>query len=177
VPLYASSRIGGSNGKKYQKIAKRPENSTIKPLSTISVLCMKIQWRGTDSPAPATDAHATEAIYHYRCNTISSASLPVIFRFKSKILFFVLFHLYPHVTRKRRWRYILDDNPHPLRSCPFPSLPFDFLPLNLLLVRSHQAEIIMESALSKDTTTCAMRVRVEPRSRDCDHTVAIKTAL
>jgi len=27
-------------------------------------------------------------------------------------------------------------NPHSLRSCPFPSFP-DFLPLNLLLVRSH----------------------------------------
>jgi len=48
---------------------------------------------------------------------------------------------------------------------------FDFLPLNLLLVRSHQAEIII---LSKDATTCAMREGIELRSRDCDHTVAVK---
>jgi len=33
-----------------------------------------------------------------------------------------LFHLYLPVTRKRRWRYIYcRTNPHPLRSCPFPS--------------------------------------------------------
>jgi len=32
-------------------------------------------------------------------------------------------------------------------------------------------------APSKDTTTCSMRVGVEPRSRDPDHTVAVKTAL
>jgi len=41
-------------------------------------------------------------------------------------------------------------NPHPLRSCPFPSFTvafFDFLPFNLLLVRSHQAEIIIEKRL------------------------------
>jgi len=29
---------------------------------------------------------------------------------------FVLFHFYPPVTRKRRWRYILDE-PHRLMSC------------------------------------------------------------
>jgi len=29
-----------------------------------------------------------------------------------------LFHLYPPVTRKRRWRYILDEST-PARSCPF----------------------------------------------------------
>jgi len=53
---------------------------------------------------------------------------------------------------------------------------FDFLPLNLVLVRSHQAEIIILSALSKDATTCTMMAEVEPRSRNRDHTVAIKTA-
>jgi len=39
-------------------------------------------------------------------------------------------------------------NPHPLRSCPYQISEFsvcvlDFLPVNLLLVRSHQAEIII----------------------------------
>jgi len=34
-----------------------------------------------------------------------------------------------------------------------------------------------QRALSKDATTCMMKVGVESRSRDCDHTVAIKTAL
>jgi len=34
-------------------------------------------------------------------------------------------------------------NPHPLGSCPFSSYLFVFLLLNLLLVRSHQAEIII----------------------------------
>jgi len=39
-------------------------------------------------------------------------------------------------------------NPHPLRSCPFPSFPFFyFLPLNLLLVRSNQAETIIVKRL------------------------------
>jgi len=41
-------------------------------------------------------------------------------------------------------------NLHPLRSCPFPSFPvvsWDFLPLNLLLVQSHQAEIIIVKCL------------------------------
>jgi len=47
---------------------------------------------------------------------------------------------------------------------------FDFLPLNLLFVRSHQAEIII-------ATTCPMMVGVEPRSCDHDHTVAVKSAL
>jgi len=50
---------------------------------------------------------------------------------------------------------------------------FDFLPLNLLLVRSHQAEIIIVSALFKDAT----RMGVEHKSRNRDHTVAIETAL
>jgi len=41
-------------------------------------------------------------------------------------------------------------NPHSLKSCPFPSFPdffFDFLSLNLLLVRSYQAEIIIVKRL------------------------------
>jgi len=41
---------GRGNGK------KRPENSAIKPLSTIFVLYMKIQ-EGHGPPAPAADAH------------------------------------------------------------------------------------------------------------------------
>jgi len=48
------------------------------------------------------------------------------------------------------------------------------LTLNLLLVRSHLAEIIIVKCLSKGTTTCATRVGVKPRSRYHDHTVAVK---
>jgi len=61
----------------------------------------------------------------------------------------LLFQLDPPVTRKRRWRYILDESA-PALSCPFSSFPgcfFDFLLLNLLLVRSHQAEIIIVNRL------------------------------
>jgi len=56
------SRSGGTNEKKYRKIAllslfrggggngKKTKNSTIKPLSTISVPCMKIQVERARSP-------------------------------------------------------------------------------------------------------------------------------
>jgi len=43
---------GRGNGKNDRKIAKRLKNSTIKPLSTISVLCMKIQ--GGHGPLPTS---------------------------------------------------------------------------------------------------------------------------
>jgi len=61
-----------------------------------------------------------------------------------------LFYLYPPVTRKRRWRYMLDESAPAYRSYPFPRFPvisFDFLPLNLLLIRNHQAEIIIVKRL------------------------------
>jgi len=45
---------------------------------------------------------------------------------------------------------------------------FDFLPVNLLLVRSHLVEIIIVKRLIQ-ATTCTMRVGVEPRSHDRDH--------
>jgi len=48
-----------------------------------------------------------------------------------------LFHLYPSVTRKRRWRYILDESA-PAYELSISEFSDDFLPLNLLLVRSHQ---------------------------------------
>jgi len=48
----------GEKGKRDRKIAKKKtENSTIKPLSTISVPCMKNQG-GRGRLLPATDAHA-----------------------------------------------------------------------------------------------------------------------
>jgi len=91
-------------------------------------------------------------------------------------LFVCLFHLYPPVTRKRRWRYILDEFAPALEFSisKFSGCFFDFLPLNLLLVRSHQAEIIILKRLIKDATTLPTRVIVEPRSRDRDHTVRRK---
>jgi len=74
--------------------------------------------------------------------------------------------------------------PHPLRSCPFPRFPVvsltSYHSLNLLLVRSHQADIIIVKRLIQGRNNVYMRVgveRFEPRSRDCDHTVAIKVGL
>jgi len=66
--------------------------------------------------------------------------------------FVCLFHLETEIdlTRKSDSGAIFWTNPHPLRSYPFPSFPivsFDFLPLNLLLVRNHQAEIIIVKRL------------------------------
>jgi len=57
-----SSSIRGRNEKKKLKKTKnskkRPKNSTIKSLSTISVPCMKIQRRGaTATLPPDADAH------------------------------------------------------------------------------------------------------------------------
>jgi len=52
-----------------------------------------------------------------------------------------LFHLYPPVTRKRRWHCILYESvpASELSISEFSSCFFDFLPLNLQLVQSHQA--------------------------------------
>jgi len=49
-------------------------------------------------------------------------------------------------------------------------------PLNLLLVRKHQAEIIVAKR-GIQGRNISTRVGVEPRTRVRDHTVAIKTAL
>jgi len=56
-----------------------------------------------------------------------------------------LFHLYPPVTRKRLWRYVLDESAptEELSIFEFFGCLFDYVPLYLLLVRSHQAEIII----------------------------------
>jgi len=62
-------------------------------------------------------------------------------------------------------------NPHPPRSYPYPSLPVVSLTSYHLFagVRSHQAEVIIVKPLSKDVTTCATRVGVEP----IDHAIVI----
>jgi len=89
-------------------------------------------------------------------------------------IFVCLFHLYPPVTRKWRWRYKFWTGPH--RSCPFSSFPVVSLTsyhLIFSLFQSYQAKIIIVKPLSKDATTFAL-VRVE--SRDRVHTVAVKTA-
>jgi len=53
------------------------------------------------------------------------------------------------VKRKRRWRYILDESALALELSisNFSSCFFDFFTLNLLLVRSHKSEIIVENRL------------------------------
>jgi len=59
---------------------------------------------------------------------------------------FCLFHLYLPVTRKRQWRYILDKSSS-ASELFISGCFFDLIPLNLLLVRSHQAEIIIVKCL------------------------------
>jgi len=44
-----------------------------------------------------------------------------------------------------------------------------------MLVRSQQAELIVEKRLIRGCNNDGMEVK--PRLRDCDHTVAVKTAL
>jgi len=75
-------------------------------------------------------------------------------------------------------------NLHLLSSCSFPSfpvvfrlLPCYFLLLNLLLVRSHQAQIFIVKRLIQGRNNVSIRVGDGPKSRDRDHTVAVKTAL
>jgi len=66
------------------------------------------------------------------------------------ILFVVFFfHLHPAITRKRRWRYILDESApaYELYISEFSGCFFDFLPRNFLLLQSHQAEIIIVKRL------------------------------
>jgi len=59
-------------------------------------------------------------------------------------LFVCLFHLDRSVTRKRWWYYILDESAptSKLSISEFSGCFFDFLLINLLFVRSDQAEII-----------------------------------
>jgi len=64
------------------------------------------------------------------------------------MVFVVLFHLYPSITRKRQQHYILEYGLIRTRLgvAEFPKFSgffFDFFPVNLLLVRSNQAEIII----------------------------------
>jgi len=49
IALLSLFQEGGGSNEKKTKIAKRPKNITIKPLSTLSVPCMKIQGGPTPS--------------------------------------------------------------------------------------------------------------------------------
>ena len=80
-------------------------------------------------------------------------------RLKYLIWFFWLVYLYPLITRKRRCA-MLWTNPHPLSSWPFSSWRFTFSHVNLLLVRSHQAEIIIVKRLIQGRNNVT-RVQVE----------------
>jgi len=53
---------------------------------------------------------------------------------------------------------------------------FDIFPIGFLFVQSHQEEIIIVKCLIQGCNN-ATRVEVKPRTRDRDHTVAVKTAL
>jgi len=61
--------------------------------------------------------------------------------------------------------------------CLFCSIFILLSRVNLLLVRSHQAEIIIVKRLIQGRNNVSIWVEVEPRSRNRDHTVAIRTAL
>ena len=73
--------------------------------------------------------------------------------------FFWLVYLHPPITKKRRCT-MLWTNPHPLSSWPFSGWRFTFSHVNLLLVRSHQAEIIIVKRLIQGRYIVT-RVRVE----------------
>ena len=78
------------------------------------------------------------------------------------------FHIYPPLTRKRRWRFYFGRILTRSGVDHFPSFPVDVLTsshVNLLLVRSHQAEIIIVKRLIQGRNNVT-RVRVEPRSCD-----------
>jgi len=79
------------------------------------------------------------------------------------VLFFCLFSVTPFPPWKFFYR-----RPCPLRSCRLSKCSgwFSDFSISLLLVQSHQAEIIAISTLSKDTTIYATWVRVESRSYD-----------
>jgi len=70
------SLLRGGNGKKTEKLQKRPKNSTINPLSTISVPCMKIQAGHVPLP-PAANTHASYLlIFHFlHCISLVYVSL------------------------------------------------------------------------------------------------------
>jgi len=61
-------------------------------------------------------------------------------------------------------------NSHSLKSYRYPSFPsiFDIFPVNLLLVRSHQTEIIVVKRLIQEHNN-ATKVGVELTLRDRDH--------
>jgi len=83
---------------------------------------------------------------------------------------FCLFHIFIFLSRVSKGSAIFWKNPHPLSSCPFSSFPivFDFLPLNFLLVRSHQTGIIVVKSLIQGE----QRVR-RARELNLDHTIVI----
>jgi len=58
-------------------------------------------------------------------------------------------HLYSPITRKQRWRYILNESApaYELSISEFSGWFVDFLPLNLLLVRRQQIKIIIVKRL------------------------------
>ena len=75
------------------------------------------------------------------------------------IWFFWLVYLYPPITKKRQCA-MLWTNPHPLSSWPFSGWRFTFSHVNLLLVRSHQAEIIVVKRLIQGRNSVT-KVRVK----------------
>jgi len=71
----------------------------------------------------------------------------------------MLFCLFVPSLRESDGGVIFWTKPHPLMSCPFQEYSgcfFNFLPLNLLLVRSHQAEI------------SSMKLLIQGRNNVCD---------
>ena len=118
---------------------------------------------------------------------ISQIQLFLIF---GRSLFVVLVHIYPVTGQRQTLTYLLLDNPHTfhynkyfvigrIRTClgvfdnPMEFLIIlwissNFCPLNLLMVRSQQAEIIMVKRLIQGRNN-VIRVWVEPRPFDQGH--------
>ena len=104
------------------------------------------------------------ALYRTKPHLLSSFSaLKKSIRKKQRLNYLIWFlglvYLYPPITRKRRCA-MLWTNPHPLSSWPFSGWRFTFSHVNLLLVQSHQAEIIIVKRLIQGRNSVT-RVRVE----------------
>jgi len=81
-----------------------------------------------------------------------------------------LFHLFL-LLRESDGGAVFWTNPQWSFTRKFSGFFFNFSPVNLLLIRSHQAEIIVKCLIQGRNN--ATRMGAELKSRNCDHTVAV----
>jgi len=111
-------------------------------IGILAALFITSRSRGSDVPTTASPKPTAQT-------TVAQTTIAPAPTSPEPGLFVCLFHLYPPVTRKRRRRYILDESAPAQKfsiSFFFNSF-FDFLPLNLLLVRNHPVKIIIVKRL------------------------------